>query len=259
MVRVPGGPCEYHDVDLTPDESMSHLLSKVQGLFDIPSNVEIGLLEVEGGAPVSDLASVLHLKHCARTEVVFLEAGVLDDAGEGKDDGEAVEGKIVSVGDKVMKRDGENDWVPGFIVSLEPLTVTASYDDPNADGYTYDEVKPLPGDRLLVVGDKVEKRDGEKDWSPGFIVSLEPLTVTASYDNPEADGYPYDEIRSIPGGRFWAVGDEVEERDEGEEWRKGWIASLDPLKVRMNTEDPQAPGFSWNEVRPLPSGNLWRR
>ena len=64
-------PPQYFQVDLGPDDTFADLLNKVRELFKIPAEVESIELTAESGAPVSDLASVLLSKHCARTTVSF--------------------------------------------------------------------------------------------------------------------------------------------------------------------------------------------
>ena len=64
-------PQQYFQVDLEPDDVFADLLNKVRGLFNIPAEVESIELTAESGAPVSDLGSVLLLKHCARNAVSF--------------------------------------------------------------------------------------------------------------------------------------------------------------------------------------------
>jgi len=49
---------------------------------------------------------------------------------------------------------------------------------------------------------------------------------------------------------MYAIGEKVERRDAGKEWSKGYITCLDPLKVTVQ-DDPNAKGYSWDEVRPL--------
>eukprot|EP01046_Picozoa_sp_COSAG06_P028086 COSAG06_NODE_2510_length_6740_cov_25.711683_2_plen_403_part_00 len=49
----------------------------------------------------------------------------------------------------------------------------------------------------FVVGERVEKRDIGKEWSPGYVTQLDPLRVTASYTDSAANGCPYDEVRKL--------------------------------------------------------------
>ena len=86
------------------------------------------------------------------------------------------------------------------------------------------------------VGQRVERRDGDKDWSIGFVTSVNPLKVTASSDDPNETGYHWDEVRTstvkFTGEEFqFAVGQKVEHRDGGKAWSVGFVTSLAPLKV----------------------------
>ena len=61
-------PPQYFQVNLGPDDTFADLMNKVR-LFNIPAEVKNIELTAESGAPVSDLGSVLLLKHCARIAV----------------------------------------------------------------------------------------------------------------------------------------------------------------------------------------------
>merc|ERR1712232_1510879 len=45
------------------------------------------------------------------------------------------------------------------------------------------------------------------------------------------------------------VGERVERRDAGEEWRAGYVTSVTPLKVTFDVWDTE--GSSWDEVRKI--------
>ena len=47
-------------------------------------------------------------------------------------------------------------------------------------------------------GDKVERRDGVDEWRTGYVTKEQPLEVTIS-ENPNHPGYPWDEVRAVPG------------------------------------------------------------
>jgi hypothetical protein len=53
------------------------------------------------------------------------------------------------------------------------------------------------GEHPFVVGEQVEKKDTGKEWTPGYVTQLDPLKVTASYTDPAANGYQYDEVRPL--------------------------------------------------------------
>lgn len=51
------------------------------------------------------------------------------------------------------------------------------------------------------------------------------------------------------------IGELVERRDSGEDWKEGYVTSLVPLEVTVNA-DPRADGYSWDEVRPRGARDL---
>ena len=52
------------------------------------------------------------------------------------------------------------------------------------------------------------------------------------------------------------VGDKVKRRDQGEDWKVGFVTQLEPLKVTLSHTDPTRDGYEWDEVRPL---SKWQR
>ena len=59
------------------------------------------------------------------------------------------------------------------------------------------DIAAEPERQRFVVGERVEKRDIGKEWSPGYVTQLDPLRVTASDIDPAANGYPYVEVRKL--------------------------------------------------------------
>ena len=53
------------------------------------------------------------------------------------------------------------------------------------------------GDRSFKVGERVMRRDGDDKWRPGYVTQVDPLRVTASRDDPSAQGFRWDEVRKI--------------------------------------------------------------
>lgn len=49
--------------------------------------------------------------------------------------------------------------------------------------------------------------------------------------------------------QLYHVGEIVERRDKGKEWRSGFVTSVNPLKVTFSEENAQAEGYIWEEVR----------
>ena len=48
------------------------------------------------------------------------------------------------------------------------------------------------------------------------------------------------------------VGQVVQRRDKGRNWKTGFVTSLKPLMVTVSDLNPKAPAFTWDEVRPIP-------
>ena len=40
-------------------------------------------------------------------------------------------------------------------------------------------------------------------------------------------------------------------KDAGKEWSVGLVTSVNPLRVTVGEDDPNATGYAWEEVRPL--------
>ena len=53
--------------------------------------------------------------------------------------------------------------------------------------------------------------------------------------------------------RSFKVGERVMRRDTGEEWKPGYVTEVDPLKVTVSPDDPQATGYEWDEVKAWPA------
>ena len=41
------------------------------------------------------------------------------------------------------------DWQPGYVTQVDPLRVTASRDDPSAQGFRWDEVRKIDVDQVV--------------------------------------------------------------------------------------------------------------
>ena len=54
-----------------------------------------------------------------------------------------------TVGERVMRRDRGEDWQPGYVTQVDPLRVTASRDDPSAQGFRLDEVRKIDVDQVV--------------------------------------------------------------------------------------------------------------
>eukprot|EP01044_Picomonas_judraskeda_P013066 COSAG03_NODE_1939_length_3323_cov_386.678350_2_plen_404_part_00 len=198
----------------------------------------------------------------------------------------------LAVGMIVETRDASNEyWIPGYVTSVEPLRVTVTLGSPDAVGLSCAEVRLVPAARLaqlraalaelpppppaseLAVGMIVEWRNpGETSWSPGYVTSVEPLKVTVNLvGGPAAPGLSRAEVRLLPAARVarlraevaaalppppasaLSVGMVVERRDPGKPWAKGYVTSVEPLKVTVRLEKgPAALGCSWAEVRLVP-------
>ena len=39
--------------------------------------------------------------------------------------------------------------------------------------------------------------------------------------------------------------------DRGEDWQPGYVTEVDPLKVTVSPDNPQATGYEWDEVRKI--------
>lgn len=52
---------------------------------------------------------------------------------------------------------------------------------------------------VYTLGQRVQRRDKERDWAFGYVTSLDPLEVTAKEDT-SANGYQWDEVRHVPKG-----------------------------------------------------------
>merc|ERR1712151_345135 len=60
--------------------------------------------------------------------------------------GRSAEAEAFTVGDRVQRRDKGEVWEFGYVNAVNPLKVTAK-DDPNADGYIWDEVRRVDDGR----------------------------------------------------------------------------------------------------------------
>ena len=54
-----------------------------------------------------------------------------------------------AVGDKVQRRDADDEWKFGYITQLEPLKVTSSAVDKFAEGFTWDSVRAWASESVL--------------------------------------------------------------------------------------------------------------
>ena len=54
-----------------------------------------------------------------------------------------------AVGDKVQRRDADDEWKFGYITQLEPLKVTSSAVDKFAEGFAWDSVRAWPSEAVL--------------------------------------------------------------------------------------------------------------
>ena len=53
-----------------------------------------------------------------------------------------MDGRLFKVGERVMRRDTGKEWRPGYVTQVDPLEVTR-FDDPKAEGFSWDEVKKM--------------------------------------------------------------------------------------------------------------------
>lgn len=156
----------------------------------------------------------------------------------------------LAVGQRVWRRDHGKDWGVGYVVSLDPLRITVN-DNPKGKGYAYDEVQSQGPHKAFAVGQRVQRRDRGKAWRPGYVVSLDPLRVTADPD-PAAKGFAWEEVRPVEDQQVFTVGQHVQRRDQGAEWGTGYVVSVEPLHVTME-DDAAGKGYPWDEIRPLES------
>jgi len=59
---------------------------------------------------------------------------------------------------------------------------------------------PEGSDAPFTLGMRVQRCDNGRDWGTGYVVSLDPLEVTAK-DDPASNGYQWDNVRHIPKGK----------------------------------------------------------
>lgn len=199
--------------------------------------------------------------------------------------------KTLEVGMRVQRRYKGREWGEGYVTELEPLRVTLSNTDPNAEGYKWAEVRHIPEERIaelaaadakkkseeaafkrlvssLSVGMRVERCDDSGRWAEGFVTSLEPLKVTNSASDPSGWSMEWAEVRPLSAERQaelaaeqaeknalisqLEIGMRVERRYDNSEWGEGFVTSLDPLEVTVSSMDPKSEGYRWAEVRVLP-------
>ena len=122
----------------------------------------------------------------------------------------------------------------------------------------------------LSVGMIVQHRNKSNEaWLTGYVTSVEPLRMTVGVGaGPAARGFSSAEVRLLPAERVaqlqaelaavlpppptseLSVGMIVERREVGKAWQKGYVTSVQPLKVTYNLDDgPAAAGYKFQEVR----------
>ena len=102
----------------------------------------------------------------------------------------------LAVGDQVERRSGAEPWGVGFVVSLSPLTVTVSSTNPSAQGYTWDDVRPLS---LSESGLTLTKSALHKPADlPGYNT---PPGGSPTRRHTPSRSKPIDDSPSPPGGR----------------------------------------------------------
>ena len=99
------------------------------------------------------------------------------------------------VGDKVKRRDKGEDWEVGFVTQLEPLKVNFSGTDPTAEGFEFDEVRPLSKWQRLGLG----LHDEFNEYVA--ITEIEPDGAVSAHNaaNPAAPVKLRDVLRSVNG------------------------------------------------------------
>jgi hypothetical protein len=113
------------------------------------------------------------------------------------------------------------------------------------------------------------RKQGEEEWREGYVTSLEPLKVTTDLSKgPSARGLSiFQEVRAVSAARQAqldamrelaariSVGAVVERRRKGEEeWREGYVTSLEPLLVTLHLSDgPSGNSYIFDEVRAVPA------
>jgi len=80
-------------------------------------------------------------------------------------------------------------------VKKEPQDPPSGKQDVSEDEQEDSEDEQETG--TFTIGERVQRRDNGKEWGFGYVTLLKPLEVTAK-DDPEANGYQWDQIRHIP-------------------------------------------------------------
>jgi hypothetical protein len=115
-----------------------------------------------------------------------------------------------------------------FLAELDYLNkrISTLPDDMSKQSDTLQRVEKVVGD--IVVNSKAE-----------------PKTLRALGENGEVDA---------PKGANLVIGQIVRRRDAGKEWGYGYVTNTKPLLVTAKKDNPDARGYSWDEVAPMQEG-----
>lgn len=103
------------------------------------------------------------------------------------------------------------------------------------------------GDRGVRVGDKVSVNNREGTVACDLRPEHDFVTVKWDDDGMESDVIRLDDVQLAK--ESYEIGELVAMRDAGGPWQRGYITSVDPLKVSFVYDGPHGSGYPWDEVR----------